>query len=83
MILLHVNMNKLFKNSPSKLMTTGLLLGRLLLKINTALGGETGVVDVIFLGTLGSVLLLLSKKMINTGKSPNRIKLARYNICYF
>ena len=60
MILLHVNMNKLFQNSPSKLMTMGLLLLKRVLKTNTALEGETGVADVV--GTLGSVLLLLSKK---------------------
>ena len=59
MILLYVNMNKLFQNSPSKLMTMGLLLESQVLKINTALEGETGVVDVV--GILGSVLLLLSK----------------------
>ena len=56
-------------------MTMGLLLGRKVLKINTALE------DVIFSGTLGSVMLLLSKKMFNNGTSPNRIKRARYHIC--
>ena len=45
-------------------MTMGLLLLSQVLKINTALEVETGVVDVV--GTLGSVLLLLSKKMLNS-----------------
>ena len=74
MILLYVNMNKLFQNSPSKLMTMGLLLERQVLKINTAFEGGTAVVEVIVLGVLSSVMLLESKKMLKTGKSPNRIK---------
>ena len=71
MILLHVNMNKLFQNSPSKLMTIGLLLLSRVLKTNTALEGETGVVDVIFSGTLGSVMLLLSKKCLRAPPPAN------------
>ena len=62
-------------------MTMGLLLLLRVLKTNKALEGETGVVDVV--GTLGSVLLLLSKKMLNNGRRPNRIKRARYHICFF
>ena len=60
-------------------MTMGLLLESQVLKINTALEGETGVVDVV--GTLGSIWLLLSKKKLTNKRSPNRIKCARYHIC--
>ena len=65
-------------------MIMGLLLELIqveLLKINTALEGETGVVDVV--GTLGSVVSLLSKKKFIKGRSPNRIKRACYHICYY
>ena len=55
-------------------MTMGLLLERQVLKINTAFEGGTAVVEVIVLGVLSSVMLLESKKMLKTGKSPNRIK---------
>ena len=45
-------------------MTMGILWLYLVHKTNTAFEGEIDVVDVIFLGTLGSVLSLLSKKWL-------------------